>query len=71
MCDGRTMAAFVAVSGAIILAPGPAQALVLATVFLAAGATSWLRTKRAHAWRSRVTGAVLAGLALQLAVQRR
>jgi threonine/homoserine/homoserine lactone efflux protein len=40
-------------------------------VFLAAGTTSWLRTRRAHAWRSRVTGAVLVGLALRLAVQRR
>jgi threonine/homoserine/homoserine lactone efflux protein len=38
-------------------------------VFLAAGTTSWLRTRRAHAWRSRVTGAVLVGLALRLAVQ--
>ncbi len=33
MCDQQTMAAFVAASIAIILAPGPAQALVLARTF--------------------------------------
>jgi threonine/homoserine/homoserine lactone efflux protein len=30
MCDGKTITAFVVASAAIILAPGPAQALVLA-----------------------------------------
>jgi threonine/homoserine/homoserine lactone efflux protein len=39
-------------------------------VLLAVRATGWLRTRRAQAWRSRLTGMVLVGLALRLAVQK-
>jgi threonine/homoserine/homoserine lactone efflux protein len=40
-------------------------------VLLAVRATGWLRTRRAQVWRSRLTGVVLVGLALRLAVQPR
>lgn len=42
-----------------------------ALVFIAAGATNWLASPRAAAWRSRVTGIVLIGLGARLAFAER